>query len=441
MNNDWRQLRFYLFLPEMKIFWVLFILLVAVFVICVVNLSALLAAISAVLLLIICLYVLISMLWVGKINYKTKMEHSELKSVVGGLQDALIAYDQSFRITFFNRAAESLFGLKAENMIGHILKPQDVSSESFRLLAQVIFPSLAPNLSLKSKAGEYPQVADISFSEPVLELRVATAPMADENGQILGFMKIIHDRTREVTLIKSKSEFVAVASHQLRTPITELNWAMETIVQDQGLEASNQDIAKGALNSARKLKNIVEDLLNISRIEEGRFGYNLQPVNIVDYVGQVLAEVMPQIEKSGLKIYFDRPSESLPAVSIDSQKISMVLSNLLDNAVRYNIQNGEITVAVKKSSQGPFVDVSVKDTGIGVPQDQMDKLFSKFFRAQNAIKFQADGSGLGLYIARNIIRAHGGQMWAESQPGRGSTFHFTIPTDPALVPNQEVALE
>lgn len=441
MSDNQKQFRFYLFLPEMRIFWVLFVLLVVVFVICVVNLSALLAAISAVLLLFICFYVLISMLWVGKVNYKTKMERSELKSIVGGLQDGLIAYDQNFRITFFNRAAESLFGLKTEEMIGHVLKPQDVENKSFQLLAQVIFPSLAPSLALRSKAGEYPQIADLSFADPACELRVATAPMADENGQILGFMKIIHDRTREVTLIKSKSEFIAVASHQLRTPITELNWAMETIVQDQGLDASNQDIAKNALSSARKMKNIVEDLLNASRIEEGRFGYKFQPMDIVEYVGQILSEVMPQVEKAGLKIYFDRPSDPLPAVSIDPQKISMVLSNLLDNAVRYNVQNGEITVSVKKMPQGPFLDISVKDTGIGVPQEQMDKLFSKFFRAENAVKFQADGSGLGLYIARNIVRAHGGQMWAESQPGRGSTFHLTLPTDPTLVPTQEMALE
>lgn len=326
-------------------------------------------------------------------------------------------------------------------MVGHILKPQDVENQSFQLLAQIIFPSLAPSLAIRSKAGEYPQVADLSFSDPPLELRVATAPMADEKGQILGFMKIIHDRTREAALLKSKSEFIAVASHQLRTPITELNWAIESISQDQGMDQSNQEISKNALNSARKLKNIVEDLLNASRIEDGRFGYNFQNASMVDYVGQILSEAMPQIEKAGLKIYFDRPAEQLPQVSIDPQKLSMVLSNLLDNAVRYNIQNGEITVGVKKSAQGPFIEVTVKDTGIGVPQEQMDKLFGKFFRAGNAVKFQADGSGLGLYIARNIIRAHGGQMWAESQVGRGSVFHFTIPTDPALVPSQEVALE
>ena len=119
----------------------------------------------------------------------------------------------------------------------------------------------------------------------------------------------------------------------------------------------------------------------------------------------------------------------------------MVLSNLVDNAIRYNVPNGQIVVTLEKVADQPYVEVRVKDTGIGLPAEEMEKLFSKFFRASNAVKFQADGSGLGLYIARNIIQAHGGQIWAESELNRGTTVHFTIPTDPSLVPQKEVALE
>jgi len=116
----------------------------------------------------------------------------------------------------------------------------------------------------------------------------------------------------------------------------------------------------------------------------------------------------------------------------------MVLFNILDNALRYNIQNGEVVVAVERLSGQPFVQVSVKDTGVGIPAGEMKKLFGKFFRAENVVKMVPEGSGLGLNIAKNIIKRHGGQIWAESEIGRGSTFYFTIPTDPSLIPPKEV---
>jgi len=420
---------------------VLSVLLVLIFIIAVIYLPAVWAGVTAALLILVGFYVLMAMLWTGKVNFKNRLERSELQSIVSSLQDALIAYDQSFKVIFWNHAAEALFGLKSGDMTGRELRPQDVERQETKLLAQVVFPSLAPSLAIRSKSGEYPQITDLSFPDPVLELRVATSPIANEEGQILGFMKIIRNRTREITLIKSKSEFISVASHQLRTPVTELNWALEAISQDQKMDPANKEIAEHALDSAQKMKNIVEDLLNSSRIEEGRFGYSFQPTEMVGYLGGILAEVMPQVERAGLKLYFDRPEEALPPVMLDAQKMSMVVSNILDNAVRYNVQNGQIIVGIKKAAQGPFLEITIKDTGIGIPEAQIGKLFGKFFRADNAIKFQADGSGLGLYIARNVVRAHGGQMWAESQLGRGTTMHITLPHDPALVPTQEVALE
>ncbi|KKW48420.1 MAG: Multi-sensor signal transduction histidine kinase [Parcubacteria group bacterium GW2011_GWA1_59_11] len=426
---------------EMRIFWFFLPLILAILALNVLYLASPLNIFAGLLLALVGAVVYFTSAWISGLNLKSRLEKNELMGIVSGLEDALVVHDQNLKVTFFNPAAQHLFSLRQEDVLDRVLRPQDVEVAPLKLLAQVIFPSLAPVLIPRSRSGEYPQIADLSFAEAGLELRVTTVPLADDKGRLRGFLKIIRNRTREVALIRSKQEFITVASHQLRTPITELNWALETISQDTGLAADMKSLAENALNSARKMLHIVEDLLSVSRLEEGRFGYSFESTDPAALVGKILADAMPAANRSGLQLYFERPKEELPQVTVDVQKLSMVLSNLVDNAIRYNVPNGQIVVTLEKVADQPYVEVRVKDTGIGLPAEEMEKLFSKFFRASNAVKFQADGSGLGLYIARNIIQAHGGQIWAESELNRGTTVHFTIPTDPSLVPQKEVALE
>jgi signal transduction histidine kinase len=115
------------------------------------------------------------------------------------------------------------------------------------------------------------------------------------------------------------------------------------------------------------------------------------------------------------------------------------MSNLIDNAIKYNVKNGSVTVRIGRLPDQPFLQVSIEDTGVGIPQEAMDKLFTKFFRADNVIKFQTEGTGLGLYITKNIIKRHGGSISAESTIGRGSKFTLTLPTDPKLIPPTEIS--
>ena len=174
------------------------------------------------------------------------------------------------------------------------------------------------------------------------------------------------------------------------------------------------------------------------KIEEGKFGYKFEQVNLIEFLNDVLTEVLPQAKRAGIKIYFDRPEDELPKVYINRDKMLMVVYNFLDNAIRYNVENGEVRVKIEQVKGEPFIEVSVKDTGIGVPTGEINKLFSKFYRAENAVKFQTEGSGLGLYINKNIILAHGGKLWAESELNRGTTFHFTLPTSTDVIPDREV---
>jgi len=270
---------------------------------------------------------------------------------------------------------------------------------------------------------------------------VTTAPVTDENGHPLAFMKIIRDRTSQVLALRSKSEFVTVASHQLRGPVTDISWALQSLSGITGLDESNKSILDHALGASQSLLQRIEDLLDIAKMEDGQFGYQFEDADISDFLSKVLSDILPAAQKAGIKLYFDRPSEALPHVTIDSKRLSLAVTNLIENAIRYNVENGEVTVRVDKMQDKPFVVVSVKDTGIGIPPEAIDKLFNKFYRADNALKRQTEGSGLGLYIAKGIVTAHGGQIWAESELNRGTTISFALPTDPNLVPKTEVGAE
>ena len=424
--------------PEFQVAWILFAIIAAAFVLDVTVFSGgWLLWIEGGLLFLVLVLVVVTAYRAAATDRNTKIERSELKSILGTLDDALIVYDEAFNAIFFNPSAERLFKLNAKNVMGHTFVPQDVERDGWKTLIQIIFPSLAPRVVTRSKEGEYPQVLDVSFNDPALELRVTTAPIKDDDGRMLAFMKIVRDRTAQIAAMKSRSEFVSVASHQLRGPVTDISWALDSLARAVELTDNDKLIVQNAAAASRGLLRRIEDLLNISKMEEGQFGYNFEEADILDFIGKILADILPAARKAGVKVYFDRPSTALPKVMVDPKRLSLVMVNLLENAIRYNVENGEIIVKADALPGKPFVEISIKDTGIGIPPESMEKVFTKFYRADNALKAQTEGSGLGLYIVKTIVNAHGGEIWVESELNRGTTVHFTLPTDLNLIPKHE----
>jgi signal transduction histidine kinase len=299
----------------------------------------------------------------------------------------------------------------------------------------VIFPSLAPVLVLRSKEGEDPIVEDISFSNPDLFLRVYSSKIYNEKGEPQFFIKMIYDETAEVNLLKSKDEFITIASHQLRTPLNELRWALESIISDVSLKDNIKEILNHSLSSVRRLSSLVENILNISKIEEGKWEYNFEAVNFVEFVKDILNEIGPQIKKLNLNLYFKEPEVELPQIYIDKQKLYMAIFNLLDNAAKYNVENGKIFVEIKIAEDNRFIETTIKDTGIGISGEELKNLFTKFFRSKSSEKIHTEGSGLGLYITKKIIETHGGKITIDSEEGRGTTVVFYLPINPDLIPS------
>jgi len=241
--------------------------------------------------------------------------------------------------------------------------------------------------------------------------------------------------------LRSNTEFVTVASHQLRGPLTNINWALQSLEGSTQIDETDKLIATTAASAGRNLLRRIDEILSVAKMDEGHFGYIFEEANIVEFLGKVLNDILPQARAVGVKIYLDRPSVDLPLVMIDPKQLSIAVVNIMENAIRYNVANGEVIVKIAKLENKPFITVSIRDTGIGIPEESIKRLFTKFFRADNAEKSQTEGSGLGLYIAKGIINAHGGEINAKSELNRGTIITFTIPTDPSLVPKREIGSE
>lgn len=438
MDDFFKNFKEYLKMPHMRTLWIFILLLLAVLFIDYMFVEVLLWRV-AIFIILVCIGFLVffSNLRAARYSLTINLEKNRLDSIISSIGDGLIVYDSDFKITVFNKAAEEIFNLKQADAIGYIVTIDTVKNGKFKILTQVVYPSLAPAVVRQSEQGVYPQVIDISFEDPKLELRVSTNRIIDESGAVLGFLKVIQDRTREIGLLKSKSDFITVAAHQLRTPLTAVAWALENL-KAENLSESQQETVKMGLAASTNLLKVVEDLLNVSKIEEGRFGYNFQNFDLVSFLSSLLSQAELIAKQYNVAVYFNPGEEKSINIYGDPTNLGMAVSNLLDNAIKYNAANGQVTVSLQKMKDKPYVQVSVKDTGLGIPPEDVKKLFGKFFRSSNALTKETTGSGLGLYITRNIIRRHGGEIRVESELNRGTTFYFTLPTDQSLVPQKEM---
>lgn len=374
----------------------------------------------------------------SKISYE--ITKNDFQKIIEVIDAGIIIYDKNFEINYFNEAAEKIFNVSKKDVLKYKIKVQDAQNEKLQRLTQIIFTSLAPIVILRSQENDDPIVSDIYFSNPDLFLTVLTSKLKDEQGNVYGFIKIVHDKTTEVNLLKSKSEFITIASHQFRTPVNEVKWALESIISNPDLNNNLKEILNKSLSSVKRLESLIENLLNISKIEEGKFGYDFKETDYLIFIKKTLSEFLPQIQKANVELYLNPPKENLPKIYIDEQKMYMAISNLIDNALKYNVPNGRIIVKIKKSEDNEFIETSIEDTGIGIPEEEIKNLFNKFFRASTSQKVDTEGSGLGLYVCKKIIQAHGGKIWAESEIGRGTKITFLLPINPNLIPKKEIPL-
>ncbi len=231
-------------------------------------------------------------------------------------------------------------------------------------------------------------------------------------------------------LDKDKSEFVSTVSHQLRTPLSAIKWTLDLLLkgEDAGpLTVEQRALLMKAYESNERIINLIRDMLGIDRIESGALGFSFIEINIVDLINNIVDEVDSQAQRRKITITVNA-EENLPKIIVDPQKMRAVFQNLIENSLKYTNVGGTITVDLRAgATDKDKMQITISDNGIGIPKDQQTNIFNRFFRANNAKAVDPEGSGLGLFIVKTIVERHSGDMTFESEEGKGTTFHITLP--------------
>jgi len=221
-----------------------------------------------------------------------------------------------------------------------------------------------------------------------------------------------------------KSDFISFATHQLRTPLAGIMWLLELAAQDKTVSEETTSLIQDARESAERLIRMVNDLLDVTKLESGKVALSPTPTSLRELTDTVVKDVHPQLiaQKHELSV---SGGEHMPSVSIDTQLFRQVIMNLVSNAIKYTPSGGKIRVEMVQ--RNGLIRWSIRDSGIGIPKRAQAQLFEKFFRADNVFAIETEGTGLGLYMVRLIMKSSGGRIWCESEEGKGSTFIFEIP--------------
>ena len=352
-------------------------------------------------------------------------ERNKLSVILSGITNAVVAVDLSRNIILFNKAAEALTGLSSRKVIGtpvsRILKIFDNREE---LPAEKYCPVQQSDFEGVVFAKNNLRMADTEGREHYVNLIAGTIREGISVG--LGCILTFQDITREFAVEKMKAEFVSIAAHQLRTPTTGIKWSLDLLASERPgkLSPPQKKIVDAAFEASNRMAELINDLLDVGRVEEGHLPIELKRQSLSPLLERVISNFKSEAEKKGVTLKLESPS-MLPPVDMDAEKMEIVLNNLISNAIKYTQAKGTVTVAVSLKENELILEV--KDTGIGIPKAEFDRVFTKFFRSKNAQLSHTSGSGLGLYVAKKVIDQHHGSLNFQSEENKGSTFTMAVP--------------
>lgn len=359
--------------------------------------------------------VLTFVLAIDRLHTLVSAQHSKTVSLVESLSDGVVMFNNEGEIVLKNPAFIRYTGLTIK----------DFSLDDFYKLFAGIDVGRIVNEALT--LGKISHIHEVAVGEKFYEIFIT--PVKDNQVKIVGGAIILHDITHLKEIDRMKTEFVSVASHQLRTPLTAIKLFTGMLVRGEvgELNKEQKEYLDNIQQSIERMVRLVNDLLNVTRIESGKLRVEPQLLDVVSFIKNIIAEVKPLAETKKQKILFKQDSAVLPKIPLDQNLMRQVIYNLVINAIRYSPQDkGEIIVSLEKKDKDNFI-IAIKDNGIGIPKEGQKRVFEKFYRADNAIKVLTEGTGLGLYVAKKIVESAKGKIWFNSKKNKGSTFFVQMP--------------
>ncbi|HSX17391.1 MAG TPA: ATP-binding protein [Patescibacteria group bacterium] len=365
------------------------------------------------------------------------------EALIASIGDGVIATDKEGTVLLMNKAAEEMLKLPRDQAIGRRYDDLwTIETEDHSPLPMAERPlTRAITLGKPLKDSSHYCVRKDRNGKDIVRfpLSLSISPVM-LNDQTFGTINVFSDITHEKQVDRMKTEFISLASHQLRTPLSAIRWFNEMLLSgDAGkLTDEQQELAQNAYDSTARMIELVNSLLNTSRIESGRIIVDPQPTDLKELIQSVVNDLKGKTEAKKQTLIVDVHAD-LPKINLDVRLISQVYLNFLTNAIKYSPQGAEISVFV--SRKGEELVSQISDNGYGIPKAQQARVFQKFFRAENAVKVETDGTGLGLYLVKAIIESSGGRVWFESEENKGTSFWFSLPMSGMKSKAGEVTLD
>ncbi len=368
-----------------------------------------------------------------KANVRIEEEKDRTESILRFLKsigEGVFATDIDGKVIFMNETAEVMSG----KLFHDVEKTKDQEVFSFLKNAHIKPEkiSFVEQAMKKKRTVSFPNHTVLLHNEKKIPVSGTCSLIRDAGDTIIGTITVFQDVTKKHELDQMKDSFLSVAAHQLRTPLGSMRWSMELLLGgDLGKLPKEAKEAVGQIyDNSQRMIALVNDLLDVSRIDQNRGKEEKQPVDVIATLKEIIKAMAAEAKKRSVTIRTNFPKQSVPALSAPPKHLYEALENLVSNAIKYNRKDGTVTIAVKLTDKELLV--TVKDTGIGIPKDDQSKIFSKFFRAQNAVLKETEGSGLGLSVVKSYLEEANARAWFESEENIGTTFfaEFSLrPTD------------
>ncbi|HEY3347921.1 MAG TPA: PAS domain-containing sensor histidine kinase [Nitrospirota bacterium] len=342
------------------------------------------------------------------------------RAIIDNVVDGIITIDETGRILSFNRAAEKIFGYKAEEVIGknvNALMPEPYHSNHPQYLRNYL------ETGVKKIIGIGREVSGLRKNGTVFPMDLAVGEVKLDGRRI--FAGIARDITERKEIEQQKADFYAMVTHDIKSPLTVVLGFAE-VMSMMELAPDVKEMAEGIDNNAKKIIGLLEDFLDMSRLESARFALEPAKGDLLELVGSIAEQFRPLAEKKRISLSVDADGR-MPAVVFDAKYLVRAVSNMVQNAINYTPEGGRVVIAayLRQAKDGRVAEVSVSDTGIGIPAGDIKRIFEKYYRSPSVSNTK--GSGLGLALVKAVAEAHGGNISVHSEEGKGSTFVISLP--------------